>query len=262
MVPRDRLAHERSGGRIRGEIVRRGARTGRYTDGMEHDASLARTGSLAAFGVAAAYLASAGFAGLMPAALQGRPDVTAHEFWTVLSQQPHAHLAFHWAWVAAGFCGLAAVPAISRLVFSASPGAVLWSSGAAWLGFATLARSHLMEVAFDRKVIPHYLSATPAYQEAVHVVAGLALDVPDGVLTYGAIGAWVTCVSALGLRSRRLPRALCGLGFAVGATLLAGVLGYGLPLRPLIVLAVGLGGALLVPAWFTGIGLVLRRVAR
>jgi hypothetical protein len=226
---------------------------------MHDDPSLARTGSLAAFGVAAAYLASALAAALMPAALQARPGVTPLEFWTTLSQQPHAHLAFHGAFVAAGFCGLGAVPAISGRVFAAGPGAVLWSGGAAWLGFATLARSHLMEAAFDRKVIPHYATATPAYQEAVHVAAGLALDVPDGVLTYGAIGVWIACVCALGLRSRRLPRGACWLGFAAAAAYLAGVAGYGLRVRPLIVLAVGLGGALLVPAWFAWLGLVLHR---
>jgi hypothetical protein len=228
---------------------------------MEHDASLARMGSLAAFGLAASYLASALAAALMPSALQGRPDVGPHEFWTVLSQRPHAHLALHWAFVAAGFCGLAAVPAVSRLVYAAAPGAVVWSGAAAWLGFATLARSHLMEAAFDRKVIPHYATATPAYQEAVHVAAGLALDVPDGVLTYGAIGAWVVVICALGLRSRRLPRGACWLGFAAGATYLAGVLGYGLLVRPLIVVAVGVGGALLAPAWFAWLGCVLRRRA-
>jgi hypothetical protein len=228
---------------------------------MPHVPSIAHAGSLASFGVAAAYFASGVCAALMPPELQGRTDVTPHEFWTVLSQQPGAHLAFHWAWVAAGFCGLAAVPAISLRVWDANRGLALWSAGAACLGFAVLARSHLMEVAFDRKVIPHYLAATPAYQEAVHVAAGLALDVPDGVLTYGAIGAWVVCVSALGLRARRLPRALCWLGFAAAATYLAGVLGYSLLLRPLVVLSVGVGGALVVPAWFAWLGLVLRREA-
>jgi len=227
--------------------------------GMPHDASIARTGSLASFGVAAAYFASSLCAVLMPPELQGRPDVSPHEFWTVLSRQPGAHLAFHWAWVVAGFCGLAAVPAISLRVWDANRGLVLWSGGAAWLGFAVLARSHLMEVAFDRKVIPHYATATSAYQEAVQVAAGLALDVPDGVLTYGAIGAWAVCVSALGFRARRLPRGLCMLGFAAGVTYLAGVPGYSLLLRPLIVLSVGVGGALVVPAWFVWLGVVMRR---
>jgi hypothetical protein len=228
---------------------------------MPQDASIARVGSLAAFGVALAYLASGVCAVSMPPELQGRPDITPHEFWTVLVQHPTAHLAYHWSWVAAGFCGIAAVPAISRLVWRASPGAMLWSGGAAWLGFAVLARSHLMEVAFDRKVIPHYLEAGPAYQDAVHVAAGLALDVPDGFLTYGAIGVWVACTSALGLRAGLLPRWLCGLGFAAALTYLAGVLGYTFLFRPFIVLSVGVGGFVVMPAWFAGLAFVLRRSA-
>ena len=104
---------------------------GRYTMGMPHDASILRTGSLAAFGVAAAYFASALCAALMPPELQGRPDVSPHLFWSVLSRQPHAHLAYHWAWVAAGCFGLAAVPAISLRVWNVQRGVVLWSGGAA-----------------------------------------------------------------------------------------------------------------------------------
>jgi hypothetical protein len=141
----------------------------------------------------------------MPAELQGRPEVTPHEFWLALAGDPYAHLAHHWAWVAAGLFGLAAVPAISALVWPANRGAVLWAGSGAWLGFAVNARSHLMEIAFDRKIIPAYADADPAFQQAVHVVAGLALDVPDGFLTYGVVGVWVAVVSGLGLRSGQLP---------------------------------------------------------
>jgi hypothetical protein len=62
--------------------------------------------------------------------------------------------------------------------------------------------------------------------------------------------------------ARRLPRGLCLLGSAAGLTYLAGVLGYGLLLRPLVVLSVGVGGALVVRAWFAGLGYVLRRSSR
>jgi hypothetical protein len=47
----------------------------------------------------------------MPPELQGRPDVSPHLFWSVLSQQPTAHLCIYAAWIAAGLCGIAAVPA-------------------------------------------------------------------------------------------------------------------------------------------------------
>ena len=70
-----------------------------------------------------------------------------------------------------------------------------------------------MEVAWDRKIIPLYQSADPVFQQAVHVVAGLALDIPDGVLTYGAIGVWMGVVSSLVLRSEGLPRLFAYLGW-------------------------------------------------
>ena len=228
---------------------------------MRPDPSIARFGGLAAFGVALAYVASAICAVLMPAALQGRPDVTPHEFWTVLSETPTAHLAFHGTWIAAGFFGLGAVPAISLLVWEANPGLVLWSGGAALVGFAVMARSHLMEIAFDERIIAVYRHADPAFQQAVHVVAGLALDVPDGFLTYGAVGVWVAVVSALGLRRRLLPAPVCLLGFVASLTYLAGVLGYMLTLRPLVVVAVGVGGLLVIPVWYASLGVLLRRRA-
>jgi hypothetical protein len=228
---------------------------------MRLEPSIAKVGGLAAFGVAASYVASGLSAIMMPAELQGRPDVTPHQFWSVLSQTPTAHLAFHWSWIAAGLFGLGAVPAISLLVWEASPGAVLWSGAAAFSGFAVLARSHLMEIAFDQRIIAAYPHADPAFQQAVHVVAGLALDVPDGFLTYGAIGVWVAVVSRLGLRRRLLPAPVCFVGFAASLTYLAGVLGYTFAIRPLVVVAVGVGGLLLVPAWYASLGVLLRHRA-
>ena len=223
------------------------------------DPSIRQMGALASFGVALAYFLSGVFAVLMPPELQGRPDITPHQFWTVLSQHPTAHLCFHWAWVLAGLCGIASVPSISLLVWSAHRDAVLWAGLAALLGFAVMARSHLMEVAWDRRIIPVYQTADPAFQQAVHVVAGLALDVPNGVLTYGAVGIWVAVISFLSVRQQSQPAWFAYLGFATAGALFAGVVGYSLLMRPFIVIAVGVGGFLLVPAWFSVAGLLLLR---
>ena len=223
------------------------------------DPSIRRVGAWAAFGVALAYLLTGVCAVLMPPELQGRPDVSPHEFWLALSRDPTAHLAFHGAWVLAGLCGIAAVPAVSLLVGPGRRGALGWPALAAGLGFAVMARSHLMEVAFDRRVIPVYPTADPAFQQAVHVVAGLALDVPDGVLTYGAPAVWIAALCALGRRAGALPRWFAALGFATSAVLAAGVVGYGLALRPFVVIAVGVGGFALVPAWFASAGALLLR---
>lgn len=220
------------------------------------DRRLASTGALAAFGVAAGYLASGVCAGLMPPELQGRPEITPHVFWSVLSRDPAAHLCFHAAWVAAGLCGLAAVPVLTAAVWRVHPGAALGSGAGAWLGFAVMARSHLMELAFDRKIIPLYESASPAFREAVHVAAGLALDVPDGLLSYGLVGLWIAAVGVLARRGGA-PRGFAWLGLAAGLALLAGFAGYAARVRPLLVLSIAAGG-LLVPAWFAWAGLRLR----
>jgi hypothetical protein len=55
-----------------------------------------------------------------------------------------------------------------------------------------------------------------------------------------------------------LPRWLCAIGLAAGLSSLAAVPGYMLLLHPLLVLSVGVGGLLVVPAWFAGLGLLLR----
>ena len=223
------------------------------------DPSVLRVGALASFGAALSYVLTGISALFMPPELQGRPEISAHEFWTVLALDPTAHLFFHWCWISVGFFGVAAVPTISLLVWRANPGAVLWAGLLGFYGFAVAARSHLMEVAWDRKIIPLYANAEPAFQQAVHVVAGLALDVPDGFLTYGAIGTWVLVVSVLALRSEDLRPAFAYLGFAAAAALFAGLIGYGFLLRPFVVFAVGVGGVLLVPGWFLWAGAILWR---
>jgi len=80
--------------------------------------TLAGTGALACLGVALGYLATGVAAAAMPPELQGRPEITPHQFWTVLSRDPGAHLAYHLAWVAAGLCGLAAVPALAACLLA------------------------------------------------------------------------------------------------------------------------------------------------
>src|SRR5438552_15264829 len=99
---------------------------------MQPDATIAKAGSIASFGVALSYLASSVCAVLMPPELQGRPDVAPDLFWMVLCQDPLDHLGFHWAWVAPGFFGLGALPEISLVVLSRNRGAVLCSSAAAF----------------------------------------------------------------------------------------------------------------------------------
>ena len=224
--------------------------------------STARFGGILSILTGAAYLAVAVSAALLPVELSADPDITPHDFWTVLAGSPHAHMAMHWSFVAVGLFGVGVVIPVSHLLKGFASGIVSYASALAFLGYAVNARSHLMEAAFDRKVLAGYVDAHPAYQEAVHVTASLALDVPDGVLTLGGIGLWMTVVSLLLCRARRVSRWVAFLGVAAAAFFGAGIFGYTLMMQPLIV-ASFVGGFLVVaPLWHIFIGRTLLRANR
>lgn len=145
-------------------------------------------------------------AGTMPKALRGRAEPA--EFWRVLCEHPTAHLGLHWTHAAYGLLGLGTIPAVYELV-APQHRAWAWYAGAlGFIGLATTARSHLLEVAWDRHVIRRYPDADHAYRQSVHVVAGYGLDVPDGLLQHGAVGAWMVISSILMLQGASLPAGL------------------------------------------------------
>jgi hypothetical protein len=96
-----------------------------------------------------------------------------------------------------------------------------FGSALGFIGLAVTARSHLLEVAWDRHIIRRYPDADPAYQQGVHVVAGYGLDVPDGFLQHGAVGAWILISSILVLQGDTLPVLLAWIGILT-AVLAAG----------------------------------------
>ncbi len=219
---------------------------------------------LAAFlslGVALGYLASAIAAANMPPALQADPNISRHDFWLVLTEDPVAHLAMHWGFVLAGLAGIGLVALLWHLRSKDNGPWFVIASAFALVGFAVLARSHLMEIEFDQTVLPEYAQADPAYQWAVQVVAGLALDVPDGVLTMGGIALWMA-VAAASLRSQQIastPFAL--VGAIAAASLLAGVIGYAV-LNQALIVASFVGGYLIAgPIWHVWLAIILIRLS-
>jgi hypothetical protein len=198
---------------------------------------------------------------MMPAELQGDPTISAHEFWMVLSSDPTAHMAYHWTFVVGGFAGLALVPSAFLLTKSANLGWAIFGGAIGALGFTVNIRSHLMEIAFDQKIIPIYQTADAATQKAVHVAAGLALDVPDGFLTFGGIGFWILVVSVLAFRVPTIPRWFSVFGVLVALSYWAGTLGYVLLNQQFLIFSLGVGGLVLAPAWYLAVGRQIRRAA-
>ena len=214
--------------------------------------SVLRLGGLFSLIVGLSFVGATLAAALMPAELQANPEITEHEFWSILANDPTAHLTMHWVFALAGIAGLGVVPAAAIWIWDRSAGfagLLLWSSTVGILGFAVLARSHLMEVAFDVKVLTNYVESGNAYQQAVHVVAGLALDVPDGLLTLGGIGLWIMTLSINAYTSQKagILFLFCGLSAAVG--LWIGVFGYMAMNQTMIVVSFVGGTLLLAPLW-------------
>lgn len=199
-------------------------------------------------------------AGMMPRALRGTTEPA--EFWRVLCDNPRAHLSLHWTYAAFGLLGLGTIPAVYEKVATENP-AFAWYAGAlGFVGLAVTARSHLLEVAWDRHVISRYPQADHAYQQGVHVVAGYALDVPDGFLQHGAVGAWALISSVLMLQSNAIPVPLAWLGIAAAGLAFVTVAGYmgsvaeRSSARHLLAVGVGVG-SLVLAAWLIWLGFEL-----
>ncbi len=221
--------------------------------------SKTRFGGLLSVLTGLAYVAAAVSAAMLPAELSANPNITPHEFWTVLTRNSNAHMAMHWAFVAVGLFGIGTVLPVRGLTKNAAAGAVQYCSALAFLGFAVNARSHLMELAFDRKVLVGYATADHPFQQAVHVTAALALDIPDGVLTLGGIGLWMSVLSVASLRASRTswPIAISGIGAT--AFFFAGIAGYVVMNQWLITASFVGGNLVFAPLWHIAVGARLLR---
>ena len=89
------------------------------------------------------------------------------------------------------------------------------------------------------------------------MVAALALDIPDGVLTLGCIGLWMAVVSATLLRRKRLSRSAAASGFLAAAFFLTGMVGYMTLSQALIVTSFVGGVLVLAPLWHIAVGMRL-----
>ena len=232
---------------------------------MLMDASIANLGAAASILVGISFLLVLLAAGLMPGELQGNSE--AHEFWMAMSESSTAHLLFHWFYALGGLAAFAALPAIFFLVRSTNLGLVIFTTGLAYFAFAVNARSHLLEVAWDRYILRNYRQADEAFQRAVHVVAGYALDVPDGFVTHGGLGLWLLVTNLLGYQFQLFPTLLALLG--IGAGLLNWVIVCGYVLQNshnarlgARVLSIGIVlGNSFGAIWFIWIGIILLGMA-
>jgi hypothetical protein len=158
-----------------------------------------------------------------------------------------------------GVLGLAAVAGITDAVRTANQAWMRWAASLAYVGFAVMLVSNVQELA----VVPilaaqHATGDAAAKAAAATSMLTVAID-RQGWLRFGAVGLWVLAVSVLGLRHGRLPRLLAWCGVAVAVLYWLLVAGSVTENTALLMLGAGLGGILMAPIWFIGVGLNLLR---
>jgi hypothetical protein len=199
-------------------------------------------------------------AALMPRPLQASAE--GDEYWATLTAHPTAHLSVHWTHAVYGLAALAVIPALYELGAAESRPWAWYAGALGFLGLAVTARGHLLEVAWDRHVIRRYPDADDAYRRGVHVVAGYALDVPDGFLTHGATGAWILISSVLILQGDALPAGLAWLGIGAAFFAMVTIAGYVSVVgdrpwaQPLLTTGIVIG-TVSEAAWFIWLGIEL-----
>ena len=197
-----------------------------------HDTSIRSLGGRCAILVGLAYIVF-GIATLLD------PTQNAAVFWQTLVQSPNLFLIARWALTLGAILALAVVPAVAQLLDTAHRGWVNWISNIAYLGFFVTALSSVQAASVD--------------------VLYANID-PQSWLVIGCVGIWVLGVNILALRIQAWPRPLSYIGLLVALLYFCALVGNVLGIPLLFTIAAAVGGVVVGPIWYIGVGLRLRRL--
>lgn len=157
-----------------------------------------------------------------------------------------------------GVFGLGLVPALVRLVEDGSPGLVRWLGTLATVGYAVTSASYFFAMGRLPKLASAYVAGDESTRAALLAVWRSSLDL-QGYWQFLAFGVFVSLVSVLALRLRRLPTSLAYLGLLVGVLSVLATIGSGAG-APAFLTGVVAVATVLVPAWYIWAGLEMWRL--
>jgi hypothetical protein len=187
-----------------------------------------------------------------------RPEAPSATFLPSYAANPTFARLINWETALGALFAVGAVMAITEMVREAGAGLARWTGNLAVIGFAATAISGFRALAVQPLMASSYVAADASAKAAIVANSNPSLD-PDGFLGFGVVGVWAIVTSVLAVRANALPRLLSYVGFAVGVLYLFVVAGNVTHTETLIAVAAGLGGVILAPIWFIGIGLTLLR---
>lgn len=178
-------------------------------------------------------------------------------YWQILADGPIGRRLFVAAFACTGLFALGALGAIGRRL-ERGPGTFThWAIVLAALGYAVNTVSYVRVLAGESTRATSFADGGRAVRDSIESFS-LVLDT-DGWLTFGAVGLFLVVANGEALRHGRWPRVLAAVGIASGVAsfvAMSGLLGGN---DALLSVAAGLGGVVLAPIWWIGIGRVLVR---
>jgi hypothetical protein len=132
-----------------------------------------------------------------------------------------------------------------------------FSKTMAIIGFALLAINNLRQTGMDHELSHEALHTGGAVLDTVVVAwTGLAELSPQGWIDFGFVGIWIFTVSLINLKKNN-QKLLSYLGMIGGSCFIITVLGNVIGQSLLVMIGMGLGGLIVVPAWFIYNGVLL-----
>lgn len=125
------------------------------------------------------------------------------------------------------------------------------------IGFALLAINNLRQTGLDHELSHEAVHKGGEILETVVISwAGLVELSPQGWLDFGFVGLWIFTFGVITLK-RKKQKLVSILGMLSGSCLIITVIGNVTGISILVQIGMGLGGLLLVPAWFIYNGILL-----
>ncbi len=224
------------------------------------DNSLNQLGGIGSVLVGVSYLVTGVTAILLPANMNGLPDVQSPFMYFEANRG--LLMTQYWAFAIGAVFALAMLPAVSATVRHLNEGWVRWTTTLATLAFAVTFLDNYWAIVTTPARAAAYVAGSEAFRAALTVPGAPQFIDVQSWLGNGAVGLWGLVISLLALRGKVWPKGLAYLGL-LGA--LAYFFGLAAQLIPDLLLS-GLGiaiagvGAVLGPIWFTWMGLVLLRL--
>jgi hypothetical protein len=173
-------------------------------------------------------------------------------YWEILATEPVGRTLFVAAFALTGLFALGTLESIGRLVGAGVGTVVRYGLLLAYLGYAVNAISYVRLLGGESTRAKAYANGSPEAREAIES-SSLVLD-PDGWLTFGAVGAFLVIVNVVAFRRKvwALPLAIVGIAAALASWVaMAGLVSGN---DDLLALAAGIGGVVLGPIWWIGVG--------